>query len=173
MLDLQAGRIDGYISDIPALLYYTKDKPTLKVVERIPTGEKYSIMFAKDAPLASEVNTVLGDLKREGYLAALHETWFGAKADPSTTTVQACGHAARHLEGGRGFQAGRRPRSPWSVIDTFFNLRVLGETLPLVLSGLWVTVLLGAASIVLGNAGGLALAVRAGLRPTLAAAGRR
>ena len=88
MLDLQAGRIDGYISDIPALLYYTKDKPTLKVVERIPTGEKYSIMFAKDAPLASEVNTVLGDLKKEGYLAALHETWFGAKADPSTTTVQ-------------------------------------------------------------------------------------
>ena len=54
MLDLQAGRIDGYISDIPALLYYTKDKPTLKVVERIPTGEKYSIMFAKDAPLASQ-----------------------------------------------------------------------------------------------------------------------
>jgi polar amino acid transport system permease protein len=45
------------------------------------------------------------------------------------------------------------------VIDTFFNLRVLGETLPLVLSGLWVTVLLGAASILLGNAGGLALAV--------------
>ncbi|MFL5332898.1 MAG: amino acid ABC transporter permease [Geminicoccaceae bacterium] len=45
------------------------------------------------------------------------------------------------------------------VIDTFFNLRVLGETLPLVLSGLWVTVLLGAASILLGNAGGLGLAV--------------
>ena len=27
MLDLAAGRIDGYISDIPALLYYIKDKP--------------------------------------------------------------------------------------------------------------------------------------------------
>ena len=32
MLDLTAGRIDGYISDIPALLYYVKDKPNLKVV---------------------------------------------------------------------------------------------------------------------------------------------
>jgi polar amino acid transport system substrate-binding protein len=40
MLDLQAGRIDGYISDIPALLYYTKDKPAFTVVERIPIGEK-------------------------------------------------------------------------------------------------------------------------------------
>ena len=56
MLDLAAGRIDGYISDIPALLYYIKDKPQFKVVERIPTGEKYSIMFAKDAPLATQVN---------------------------------------------------------------------------------------------------------------------
>ena len=56
MLDLQAGRVDGYISDIPALLYYSKDKPQFKVVERIPSGEKYSIMFAKDAPLAGQVN---------------------------------------------------------------------------------------------------------------------
>ena len=88
MLDVAAGRIDGYISDIPALLYYTKDKPNLKVVERIPTGEKYSIMFAKDAPLATQVNEVLGELKKEGYLAALHETWFGAKAEDGTTTVQ-------------------------------------------------------------------------------------
>lgn len=88
MLDLQAGRIDGYISDIPALLYYTKDKPALKVVERIPTGEKYSVMFAKDAPLATEFNKVIGELKKEGYIAALHEKWFGAKADENTTTVQ-------------------------------------------------------------------------------------
>jgi polar amino acid transport system substrate-binding protein len=88
MLDLAAGRIDGYISDIPALLYYTKDKPNLKVVERIPTGEKYSIMFAKDSPLAGQVNEVLTQLKQEGYLAQLHEVWFGAAADSATTTVQ-------------------------------------------------------------------------------------
>jgi polar amino acid transport system substrate-binding protein len=88
MLDLAAGRIDGYISDIPALLYYTKDKPNLKVVERIPTGEKYSIMFAKDSPLAEQVNEVLTQLKQEGYVAKLHETWFGAAADSATTTVQ-------------------------------------------------------------------------------------
>ena len=59
MLDLAAGRIDGYISDIPALQYYVKDKPTYKVVERIPTGEQYSIMFAKDSPLVAKVNDVI------------------------------------------------------------------------------------------------------------------
>ncbi|RVV96577.1 transporter substrate-binding domain-containing protein [Mesobaculum littorinae] len=87
MLDLSAGRIDGYISDIPALLYYVKDKPALKVVQRIATGEKYSMMFAKDAPLATEVNDVLTALKEEGVMAELHETWFGTAPDDGTSTV--------------------------------------------------------------------------------------
>lgn len=88
MLDLEAGRIDGYISDIPALLYYVKDKPQFAVVQRIETGEKYSIMFAKDAPLATEANKVIGELKKEGFIAQLHEKWFGAKAEDTTSTVQ-------------------------------------------------------------------------------------
>lgn len=88
MLDLVAGRIDGYISDIPALQYYVKDKPNLKVVERIPTGEKYSIMFNKGDPLAKQVNDVITTLKGEGFVAKLHETWFGAKAEDTTSTVK-------------------------------------------------------------------------------------
>lgn len=88
MLDLAAGRIDGYISDIPALLYYTKDKPDLEVVERITTGEKYSMMFAKDSPLATEVNDVLTTLKEEGFIAEIHEKWFGAAPEETTSTVQ-------------------------------------------------------------------------------------
>lgn len=87
MLDLVAGRIDGYISDIPALLYYVKDKPELKVVERITTGEKYSVMFNKGDALATEVNGVISTLKQEGFIAKLHETWFGAKAEETTSTV--------------------------------------------------------------------------------------
>lgn len=87
MLDLTAGRIDGYISDIPALLYYTKDKPNLEVVERITTGEQYSMMFAKDAELASQVNDVLSELKKEGVIADLHEKWFGARPEETTSTV--------------------------------------------------------------------------------------
>ncbi|MFW2543657.1 transporter substrate-binding domain-containing protein [Primorskyibacter sp. 2E107] len=89
MLDLQAGRIDGYISDIPALQYYVKDKPALQVVQRITTGEKYSFMFAKDAELASDVNEILSGLKQDGTVPALHEKWFGAapEAETSTATV--------------------------------------------------------------------------------------
>jgi polar amino acid transport system substrate-binding protein len=89
MLDLEAGRIDGYISDIPALLYYVKDKPQFAVVERIKTTEQYSVMFAKDSPLAAKVNDAITDMKKDGTLAKIHETWFGTKPDDglATTTV--------------------------------------------------------------------------------------
>ena len=87
MLDLAAGRIDGYISDIPALQYYTRDKPELEVVQRIETGEKYSMMFAKDAELAAEVNAALTMLKESGTVAELHEKWFGKAPEDSTSTV--------------------------------------------------------------------------------------
>lgn len=87
MLDLTAGRIDGYISDIPALLYYVKDKPNLKVVSRLETGERYSMMFKKDSELASKANAVLTELKQEGFIADLHEKWFGAAPEETTSTV--------------------------------------------------------------------------------------
>ena len=44
-----------------------------------------------------------------------------------------------------------------SVFDTFLNWNVFVSTLPLLLSGLWITVGLGATAILLGLAGGLVL----------------
>jgi polar amino acid transport system substrate-binding protein len=88
MLDLAAGRLDGYISDIPALLYYVKDKPQFAVVERIKTTEQYSVMFAKDSPLAPKVNEAITKMKQDGTLAKLHQTWFGTAPDPETTTAK-------------------------------------------------------------------------------------
>ncbi|MBB4040271.1 polar amino acid transport system substrate-binding protein [Microvirga flocculans] len=88
MLDLATGRIDGYISDIPAVQYYIKDKPVYQIVERIPTGEQYSMMFAKNSPLAEKANAEITKMKQDGTLAKLHEKWFGAKADPNSTTVK-------------------------------------------------------------------------------------
>ena len=87
ILDLQAGRMDGYIGDIPAVLYYIRDKPAFRVAERIPTGEKYGIMFAKGSPLAAGFDAEITKLKGQGYLAGLHEKWFGAAPAPESSTV--------------------------------------------------------------------------------------
>jgi polar amino acid transport system substrate-binding protein len=88
MLDLAAGRFDGYISDIPATLYYTKDKPELKVVERLKTGEQYSIMFAKGSPLRDEFNQQIAAMKKDGTLAKIYEKWFGSAPEAGTSTVE-------------------------------------------------------------------------------------
>ena len=87
MLDLAAGRIDGYISDIPAVAYYIKDKPQYAVVERIKTGEQYSVMCAKDSPLATEATKAIGEMKKDGFISQLHEKWFGSKPDATTSTA--------------------------------------------------------------------------------------
>ena len=89
MLDLAAGRIDGYISDIPAVQYYVKDKPTYKVVERIPTGEQYSIMFAKDSPARRQGQC--RDHQAEGgrlHRQARTRSGSAPRPTPTTTTVK-------------------------------------------------------------------------------------
>jgi polar amino acid transport system substrate-binding protein len=87
MLDLAAGRIDGYISDIPALLYYVKDKPQFGVIERIKTTEQYSIMTAKDSPLLAKINDTITAMKKDGSLAAIHKKWFGKDPDQGMATA--------------------------------------------------------------------------------------
>jgi len=88
MLDLQSRRIDGYISDIPSLAYYAKDKPQFKVIERIETGERYAMMFARNSPWTEPVNDTLSELKREGFLTDLHKQWFGTEPSKNSSTVQ-------------------------------------------------------------------------------------
>jgi polar amino acid transport system substrate-binding protein len=87
MLDMQTGRLDGYISDIPALEYFIKGKGHYKIIERIETGESYSMMLAGNDPLSDEVNEVIGQLKKEGFIAELHERWFGSVPAASSSTV--------------------------------------------------------------------------------------
>lgn len=87
MLDLKNGRIEGYISDIPALQYYAKVTGGVKVVQRLKTGEQYSVMFAKNNDLAKQFNVQLNLMKRSGYLAALHKKWFGVEAEKTSSTV--------------------------------------------------------------------------------------
>ena len=88
MLDLQSGRLHGYISDIPALEYFIKGKQHFKVIERIETGERYSMMFAKSNALVQEANDVISALKQEGLIAQLHQHWFGSEPALTSSTVQ-------------------------------------------------------------------------------------
>ena len=146
-LDLQIGRVAGYISDIPAMQYYTKDKPELKVVERIATGGSYSMMFRKDDELALSVNEIITTLKQEGLVNELHNKWFGVLAEETTSTAKVTAMS--------GVKAGLK----LNFVDTFLNREVFVETYPMLLLGLTTTLKLGLVSIVLGLIFGLLLAM--------------
>ncbi|WP_330449749.1 hypothetical protein FLP41_05850 [Paracoccus marcusii] len=99
-------------------------------------------MFAKDAELATEVNTILDALKTEGVVAELHEKWFGVAP---TRVVH------RHRPADADAQLIRQPGPGPSRTrrDAHGYLRHLPERrgdaahLPMLLQGLWITLQLG------------------------------
>ncbi len=88
MLDLANGRIDGYLSDLPAVQYYIRDKPQYRVAARIATGERYSFMFAKNFVDAPKIQVALTQLKQDGFVARDFEKWFGAPPPADSASVQ-------------------------------------------------------------------------------------
>ena len=86
---MRCNHCTDFIDRIANLTYRpgASDRELEAVVERIKTGEQYSIMFAKDSPLAAEVSKAIGELKADGFLSKLHETWFGSAPDASTSTA--------------------------------------------------------------------------------------
>lgn len=90
MMDLQAGRIGGVIGDMPAALYYAKDKPNLKVIERIPTHEQFGLVFNKNDKLRNQFDQAINSMKKDGTMAEIYTKWFGQKppSGSSTITVQ-------------------------------------------------------------------------------------
>lgn len=147
MLDVVIGRVKGYISDIPALLYYTKDKPNLVVVERIPTGGRYSLMMGKNKPLVDQANKAITSLKLDGVINTLHAKWFGALAEEATSTVRVVPMPA----GEEGLIL--------DFVDTFLNMNVFMQTYPMLIAGLVVTIQLGFIAIISGLVFGLLLAL--------------
>ena len=147
MLDLVIGRTAGYISDIPALLYYTKDKPNINVVEKIHTGGKYSMMLNKNNLLIQSINKEITAMKLDGSMNELHKKWFGQAADSESSTISVMDIP----ELSKSFDL--------SLSETFLNKRVFIETYPMLLTGLLVTIQLGLVSIILGLCWGLILSL--------------
>ncbi|MBA3519589.1 MAG: amino acid ABC transporter substrate-binding protein [Rhizobiales bacterium] len=88
LLDTQAGRIAGAVGDIAGFQYAFQQMPTMHVIERIGTGDRFAIMMKKDSPLLERVNDAITAIKEDGTMAALHKKHLGAEADPNTATVK-------------------------------------------------------------------------------------
>lgn len=85
LLDVQSGRLEGAIGDIAGFQFAFTKMPGMKVVEPIPTGDKFAIMMKKGSPLLERVNAAIDEVKKDGTMAALHKKWLGADAVPASS----------------------------------------------------------------------------------------
>lgn len=87
LLDVLAGRVAGAINDILGFETQARQMQGLAVVERIPTGDKYGLMLPKGSPLLEEVNGRITEMKQDGTMARIYETWLGSPPAPDSSTV--------------------------------------------------------------------------------------
>ncbi|SEU10055.1 glutamine transport system substrate-binding protein [Salinibacillus kushneri] len=79
--DLQQGRLDAVLYDLPNAQYYIKENPDagLKTVGDLLQGEPYGIAFPKGSDLVEPVNEALAALKENGKYEEIYKKWFGTE----------------------------------------------------------------------------------------------
>ncbi|RWZ51422.1 glutamine ABC transporter substrate-binding protein [Halobacillus fulvus] len=79
-MDLEAGRLDAVMYDVPNVQYYVaNDGAGLKTVGDILQGEQYGIAFPQDSELVEDVNEALQTLIDNGTYDDIYEEWFGER----------------------------------------------------------------------------------------------
>jgi polar amino acid transport system substrate-binding protein len=75
-VDLELGRIDAVLLDLPIASYYGKPKKTLKFVGEPMAPGEYVIAFRKeDEALACQIDAALDHLAQSGELRRIYEKW--------------------------------------------------------------------------------------------------
>ncbi|MFQ3545451.1 glutamine ABC transporter substrate-binding protein [Halobacillus rhizosphaerae] len=80
-MDLQSGRVDAVMYDVPNVKYYVNHdaKGKLKTVGDVLQGEQYGIAFPKGSELTPDVNDALQTLIDNGKYDDIYEKWFGER----------------------------------------------------------------------------------------------
>ncbi|MBI4389457.1 MAG: ABC transporter permease subunit [Nitrospinae bacterium] len=74
--DLELGRLDAVLMDLPIAVFYAKSNPRLRFAGPPVAGGVYAIAAPRgDADFLREIDRILGDLFRSGKLQALYERW--------------------------------------------------------------------------------------------------
>ncbi|QHS21535.1 transporter substrate-binding domain-containing protein [Virgibacillus sp. MSP4-1] len=79
--DLQAGRLDAVLYDLPNVQYYINQNASdeLKTVGDVLQGQPYGIAFPKGSDLVEPVNEALATIKENGTYAEIYKKWFGTE----------------------------------------------------------------------------------------------
>ncbi len=136
--DLELGRLDAVLLDLPIAAYYASPNPKLKFVGDPLAAGYYAIAFRKDQEaLARQFDAALDRLADQGRLRQIYEKWRIWNDDQEA--VRSTGRLGKPARPSPGWQA--------------------NEYLPLLARGAWVTVQLSILSMALAVCLGLPIAV--------------
>lgn len=88
LMEVLNGRIDGGAGELAGFQFAMTKMPGLKILVRIPTGERFAMMAKKNSPLVEKVSETISAMKADGTMAAIHKKWFNVEPEPGTSTVK-------------------------------------------------------------------------------------
>lgn len=78
--DLEIGRIDAILNDLPVNAYFASTRKNVKLVGNLLTVEQYGIAARLvDVDIVNEINKALKNLKESGKYRELYLNWFGVE----------------------------------------------------------------------------------------------
>lgn len=78
--DLELGRIDAVLNDLPVNAWFAKERRNVKLVGKLLTVEQYGICARlEDQTLIDEINKALRNLRESGKYRELYVKWFGVE----------------------------------------------------------------------------------------------
>ncbi len=78
--DLEIGRIDAILNDLPVNAWFAKERKNVKLVGKLLTVEQYGICARlEDTDLIQEINRALRNLRESGKYKELYIKWFGVE----------------------------------------------------------------------------------------------
>ncbi len=77
--NLESGKCDAVVADLPCMAYYCKESFTgQEVAVQIPTGESYGIVVSKEnAKLTEDMNKAIAEMTSDGTIDKIMKKWFG------------------------------------------------------------------------------------------------
>lgn len=78
--DLELGRIDAVLNDLPVNAWFAKERKNVKLVGKLLTVEQYGICARlEDQTLINEINRALKNLRESGKYREIYVKWFGVE----------------------------------------------------------------------------------------------
>ncbi len=169
--DLELGRLDAVLLDLPIAAYYAKPNPKLQFVGQPLDEGQYAIAFNKDQEaLAARFDEALGRLIAGGQLRRVYEKWriwndaqnrLAAAKPPTAESLDQAQTAAKNSTTTVAASEGGRPDAEVSrdVLGDSRQQWTVGKYLPVLLQGAAVTVFITFTSMLLAMLIGLPVAL--------------